>query len=149
MGVKGRISTNSRPARFAGQRHEHEVRLHGLRGLVAALARTIFGSHGPLISAVVKNLGVGHVIKAVHIGLQAEQRFRITHVGTQPRGHRGGVLEQSRINAAPRGEDGVGRIEDVKSDRAVVGVDHSLHAVARVIDRLPVEIGRRGVRIGG
>ena len=73
-------------SRLSGQGHEDEVRVHLLRGLIS-LVRTGFRGHGPLVFPVKENLGVGHMVEAVDIGLQAEQQFGITNVRAQPRGH--------------------------------------------------------------
>jgi hypothetical protein len=61
-------------AALAGQLHQHEVRLHGLRRLLAALAHADFAGHRPQVFAVVEDLGIGHVIKAVDLCLQLEQQ---------------------------------------------------------------------------
>ena len=47
-----------------------------------------FGGHRPQVLAVVEHLRVGHVVQAVDVGLEPEQRLRIAHVRAQSRGHR-------------------------------------------------------------
>ena len=51
---------------FARQFHQHEIRLHRLRCLLAALVRAGFGGDRPQILAVVEHFRIRHVIQAVH-----------------------------------------------------------------------------------
>ena len=83
-------------ALLARQLHQHEVRLHRLRRLLALLVRADLARHAPQILAVVEHVGVGHVVQAVHGGLQLEQQLRIPHVLAQRRRHRRCVLEERR-----------------------------------------------------
>ena len=72
------------------------------------------------------------MVEAVDGGLQLEQQFGIAHVAAQVLRHGEASLEERGEDAAPRGDDRVGGIEDVKSGRAVVGVDRRPSTLLRM-----------------
>jgi hypothetical protein len=85
-----------------------------------------FGGHGPQILAVVEDLRIGHVIEAVDLRLQLEQQLGVADVLAQPGGHRRGILEQGREDAAIGGQDRIFAVEDIEGRGSVVGVDTAL-----------------------
>ena len=68
---------------FARQRHQHEVRFHRLRRLIALLAEPDFAGDRPEILAVVEHVWSRHVVQAVHGCLQLQHQLRIAHVAAQ------------------------------------------------------------------
>ena len=134
-------------ARLARQLHQHKVRLHGLSDLFAAFAHAGFGGHGPQVFAVVKDLRVGHVIKAVHLGLQLEQKLGIAHMLAQIGRHGRRILEQAGEDASIGRQDGVLKVEDVEGGGSVVGIDDRLDAVAHVVHGLAVNRVMRRVGV--
>ena len=50
---------------LARQRHQHEVRLHRLRGLFALIGLADLARDGPEVLAVVEHLGCVHVVQTV------------------------------------------------------------------------------------
>ena len=82
---------------FARQLHQHEVRLHRLRGLLAPRVLADLAGDGPEILAVVEHLGIGHVVQAVDGRLQLQQQLRDSARALRRSGrHRRRVLEQRR-----------------------------------------------------
>ena len=91
------------------------------------------------------------MVEPVDRGLHFEQQFGVAHVAAQVRWHGGGIAEQRRKDGAIRGKDGIGGVEYVERDRAVVGVDGHLDAVAHVVDLAVAErvVGGVGIGFGG
>ena len=89
--------------------------------------------HLPPILAVVEGRGIGHVVGAVHLGLDGEQVLGIADVTLQIRRHLAAVLEQAGQHLPIGLDDRIVGVEDVERDRAVIGVDDRLDRVAQVV----------------
>ena len=136
---------------FARQFHQHEVRLHRLRLLLTGLVHTHFRSDRPQVLAVVENLWIGHVIKAVHSRLQLKQQFRIAHVFAERWRHGRCILEQSGKNPAILHDDRILRVIHIKRCSAIVGVDDHLNAIPHVVNEVVAEciVPGVGIAVGG
>ena len=128
---------------FPGQLHQHKVWLHGLRGLFAAGVGAGLRGHGPFVFAVIENFGLGDVIETVGLGLPLQQNLGVANMLAERGGHQRCVFEERWEDGAPCLEDRVFGVEDVEGDRAMVGIDDGLHAVAHVV--VAAVVGRVGI----
>ena len=136
VGGRERQDLDELDALLARQRHQHEVRLHRLRGLLALSGHADFARHAPEILAVVKGAGIGHVVQPVDGGLELEEQLGIPHVLAHLRGHGGRVPEQAGKEPAIRHDDRILIVDHVERRGPIVRVDDHLHAVAHVVDLL-------------
>ena len=83
------------------------------------------------------------MVGAIHLRLDEEEVFRIADMPLQVLRHRRQRLEQAWKDAVVGRGDRVRAVDDVKVDRAVVGVDDDLDRVADVVEIRAG--GRRGI----
>ena len=126
-----------------GHPHDHVVGL-GRQGLLARSAPR----DGPQVVVPEELLGVGHVVAAVHPGLDVEQLLGDPQVRREVGRHRRHRLEQVREDACVGADERVVRVADVEVHRPVVGVHRDLDAVADVVESGAAEAGSRARSLG-
>ena len=108
---------------LARQRHQHEVGLHDLRGLLTLGVHPDLGGDAPEILAVVEHPRIGHMVQTVDCRLDLQHQLRVSDVLPERWRHLGGVLEEAREQVSVRRDDRIRTVEHVERRRAVVRVD--------------------------
>ena len=148
-GVDRHEGRESRTALRSEGRREREDRLllswHLQRQVVRRLElldrlRRIEG-HDPEVGAVVEGRGVRDVVARHDHPLHLEEVLRVAHVCLDGRRHGTAGLDNSGECLHPGLEDGIGLVPGIEGDGALIGIDHGLDGVARVVELV---IGRDG-----
>jgi hypothetical protein len=89
--------------------------------------------HFQPILAIVERGRVGHVVRAVHLGLHREDVFRTTNVAPEIARHLARIREQAWQHLSIGLDDRITRVKHIERQRSVISIYDRLDGIAQIV----------------